>query len=313
MSGSFLMDGISCSRLSRSYGKSKALDKVSFSIPHSGIFALIGRNGAGKTTLTRILATELMPSSGSATVDGLDVVRDAAALRESIACLPQEARAIPWMTPKQTVVAYLMYRGFGYGEAKASSAEAISMVGLDDHANVLNSKLSGGQKRKVLLASVLASGARIIFVDEPTTGLDPISRSEIWSMLLRLKKERLIFLTTHYLEEAEKLADSIGILELGRMIGFGTLDRIRQRIKYKYSMKVSGNVRGIKIREGKMMRGNDGELQIVTTEKEAYRLSRQFIDSGMRFSVNQISLDDVFYYYVKRQLGSDEPAAEEEW
>ncbi len=307
------MDGISCSRLSKSYGRSKALDRVSFSIPHNGIFALIGRNGAGKTTLTRILATELMPSSGSATVDGLDVVKDAVELREEIAALPQEARAISWMTPRQTVISYLMYRGLGYGEAKVASDEAISHVGLEGHANVLNSKLSGGQKRKVLLASVLASGARIIFVDEPTTGLDPISRSEIWSILVRLKKERLIFLTTHYLEEAEKLADKIGILDNGKLKAAGSLDEIRKLVKYQYSIRVLQKDRKTGIKEGEEIVGEDGYAQIMTTEKEAYGLSTGFIKDRVKFSINQVSLDDIFYYIVKKPLNAEEEKEEGEW
>ncbi len=113
------MGELVCSALSKTYsGKKKGLDSVSFSIPSSGIFALIGRNGAGKTTLIRMLATELEPTSGSAILNGMEIVRDAKLLREKIAIIPQEARTIPWMTPKQTVLSYLLWRGLSFREAK---------------------------------------------------------------------------------------------------------------------------------------------------------------------------------------------------
>lgn len=109
-----------CDRLTKIYGNSetKALDSVSFSIPSRGVFVLIGRNGSGKTTLVRVLATELEPTSGTATINGSDVMKDATRLREKIAIVPQEARSIPWMTPMQTVLSYLLWRGFSYAEAK---------------------------------------------------------------------------------------------------------------------------------------------------------------------------------------------------
>ena len=109
-----------CDNLTKVYGKSetKALDSVTFSLPSRGIFVLIGRNGSGKTTLVRILATQLEPTSGRATINGIDVVKEAPLLRQKIAIVPQEARPIPWMTPVQTVFSYLLWRGFDYGEAK---------------------------------------------------------------------------------------------------------------------------------------------------------------------------------------------------
>jgi ABC-2 type transport system ATP-binding protein len=149
----------------------------------TGIFALIGRNGAGKTTLVRILATELEPTSGSASINGMNILKQADKLREKIAIVPQEARAIRWMTPKQTVMSYLLWRGYSYKNARTLADESLEKMGLKNYANVLNTNLSGGTKRKVLIATVTASEAEIIFLDEPTTGLDPISRRELWEIL----------------------------------------------------------------------------------------------------------------------------------
>ncbi|MEM3241284.1 MAG: ABC transporter ATP-binding protein, partial [Candidatus Micrarchaeaceae archaeon] len=216
---------IECRDLTKRYGKeTTALKRLSFSIPTKGIFALIGRNGAGKTTLIRILATELAPTSGTASINGIDVVKEPERIRTAIAVLPQEARAIPWLTAEQEVFSSLLYRGIGYAESKRRTDSVLTEFGIAKYKDTPSRKLSGGTKRKLLVAAIVASGAKILFVDEPTTGLDPLSRMEMWDMLSRLKKDRFIFLTTHYLEEAERLADNIGIIDKGRLMGIGTLD-----------------------------------------------------------------------------------------
>ena len=209
-----------CKGLTKIYSGStrRALDSLTFSIPARGIFVLIGRNGSGKTTLVRMLATELEPTMGEAFIDGIDVMRNPKALRERIAIVPQESRTIPWMTPMQTVLAYLLWRGFEYGEAKKKGNGVFSAPGHRwTGATCSTVRLSGGNRRKELVATVLASEAEIIFLDEPTTGLDPISRREFWEILKEIGKERFVFLTTHYMEEAEELADQKGSLDKGEL------------------------------------------------------------------------------------------------
>ncbi|MEM3684402.1 MAG: ABC transporter ATP-binding protein [Conexivisphaerales archaeon] len=291
-------------RLTKVYGKGdgkKALDEVSFDIPAKGIFALIGRNGAGKTTLVRILATQLLPTAGSAEIDGLDVVKDASKLRQRIAIVPQEARTVAWMTPEQTVLSYLMWRGYGYSEAKKMAVEALAKVGIEKQRDILNRNLSGGTKRKVLVATVLASEADIIFLDEPTTGLDPISRRELWNYLSRLGKDRFTVLTTHYLEEAEQLADRIGILESGRLVGIGTLEELRREVKYQYSIRVQKGMQLLVGAAGEVARGRDGSVQLLTTEQEAQRISRLLFENGSSFSVSPVGLDEIFFHMVHRE------------
>lgn len=282
---------------SGSKGK-KALDNIDIDIPSSGIFSLIGMNGAGKTTLVRILATQLEPTSGGASIDGLDVMKDAKKLRDRIACVPQEARTAPFMTPKQTALSYLLWRGEAYGEASAKAKEALGRVGLGDQADVLNRKLSGGTKRKVLVATVLSSDADIIFLDEPTTGLDPLSRRELWALLTDLAKDRFLILTTHYLEEAERLASMIGILHGGRLIGLGTLDKLRKTVRYQYSLMVPTAEALPPVREGEVTVGSDGQTQVLTDEDEAHGLSKTLFDRGVKFSMSKVSLDDVFFHLV---------------
>ena len=293
------MGKLECKELTKIYeDKRKALDNVSFSVETNGIFALIGRNGAGKTTLIRIIATELEPTSGTASIDGKDILSQTDSLREKIAIVPQEARAIRWMTPKQTVFSYLLWRGYPYKEANRLACESLTKLGLEQYANVLNSRLSGGTKRKVLIATVMASEAQIIFLDEPTTGLDPISRRELWDILRELGKTRFIFLTTHYLEEAEQLADRIGILKEGKLISFGTLAELRKSTRYEYSIKLPPNVQVPQLKDAEVTLGNGGIAQIMTNETEAFSLARLLSEQGVKFSIQPVTLDDIFFRIV---------------
>ncbi len=296
-----LASGLDCDSLTKVYSGSKgrrALDGVSFNLPSKGVFSLIGMNGAGKTTLVRILATQLQPTAGRASIDGLDVMKDAKKLRDRIACVPQEARTAPFMTAKQTVLSYLLWRGVGYREASTKAVEALSMVGLQNQVNELNRKLSGGTRRKVLVATVLSSDADIIFLDEPTTGLDPISRRELWKLLTNLARDRFLILTTHYLEEAEELANAIGILHRGKLVGLGTLDQLRASVRYQYSLMLSPGQEPPPVREGEVTTGGAGQTQILTNETEAQEISKSLLEKGTRFSLSRVSLDDIFFHIV---------------
>ena len=167
-------------------------------------------------------------------------------------------------------MSYLLWRGYAYKDAKRLAVESLSKLGLEQYANVLNSRLSGGTKRKVLIATVTASEAEIIFLDEPTTGLDPISRRELWDILRELGKDRFIFLTTHYLEEAEQLADRIGILKDGKLVSIGTLSELRRSSRYQYSIKLPPNVRSSNVERGEVTIGNSGYTQIMTNEAGSF-------------------------------------------
>lgn len=295
---------LACRNLSKTYGssKKKALDALNFTLPSHGIFVLIGRNGSGKTTLVRILATELLPTSGEASINGLNVVSEANRLREKIAIVPQDARPIPWMTPLQTVLSYLLWRGFDFRTAKLRALKTFERLGLAEFANVLNRSLSGGMRRKVMVATVLSSEAEIIFLDEPTTGLDPISRQEFWGFLKGIGKERFTFLTTHYLEEAERLADNIGIMDQGNLIRMGTLEELRKHANYEYSIRVLSHLKDLpELATGQMIRGAEGDLRLLTVEDEAFRISKELTKMGAKFTINPMSLDDIFFYLVSRK------------
>ncbi len=297
---------IECRNLTKRYGNEPpALADVTLSVETNGTFALLGRNGAGKTTLIRILATELAPTSGEASINGMDVLRDAKRIREQIAVMPQEARLVPWLTPRQTIYSYLLYRGFGRREAASKVSDALAKLGLGQYENVVNRRLSGGVKRRVLMSTILATEARILFVDEPTTGLDPLIRADLWKTLNELKKTHFIFLTTHYLEEAERLADKIGILENGRLLSLGTLDQLRSVVKYQVSIRIMHGASPFETKVGEVVRSADGSTQIFTTEEEADRLTEQLVREKKRFSIYPISLEDIFYYLVRKPIEED--------
>ena len=297
------MNYIKCRNLVKKYPGSdrKALDSINFEIPTKGIFALIGRNGAGKTTLVRILATQLALTSGSVEINRFDVMKNANDIRKFIAVVPQEARTINWLSPMQQIQSYLLWRGFSYTESHKRAVNVLRNFGISKYANLRNSSLSGGTKRKVLAATVIASDAKILFLDEPTTGLDPIAREELWNLLFKLKSTHFIFLTTHYLEEAERLADSIAIMHEGRMLTIGSMDQLRSRMKYTHSIRFRGSI-GLAGYKCDRTIGKDGYTQLLMSEKDAYEISKKLLSKGISFSINPTSLDNIFYYYAKSAL-----------
>lgn len=281
--------------LSKVYsGGNNALQNVSFNLDQNGIFSLIGKNGAGKTTLVRILSTQLLPTSGSASIDGVDVVSGARKVRERIAAVPQESRAVPWMTPVQSITAYLMWRGYTHSESRQLARDILRRLGLGELESMKNRRLSGGQKRKVLVATVLASEADIIFLDEPTTGLDFISRKELWNVLTSMKKERSIVLTTHYLEEAEILGDHIAVLNTGKLVGFGTLQELRKLTKYPLSIRIFSRDFDIQKAPGRAVRLSADEVQVFTYEDEIFTFVNTLISERIRFTVQETSLNTIF-------------------
>lgn len=307
----FIVNSIECFDLSKTYrgkGESKeALKNVSFSINSNGVFAVIGKNGAGKTTLVRILATQLMPNSGTAKINGLDIITDAKKIRSQIAVMPQEARPVPWMSPRQNIFSYMLWRGFTPKEAITRADKTIKYMHLEKIAKKENESLSGGMKRKVLLATVLASEAKVIFLDEPTTGLDPISRIEIWNIIKRLKKDHLVLLTTHYLEEAEELADNIAILNNGRLVAIGTLEELRHKIPYQYSiMTDTKNMKKIRASLGrcKIVKGKE-KTQILANKELANRITTLLVKHNVVFSTSPVSLYDIFYYFARTDIGEN--------
>ncbi len=278
--------------------KNYSLHKINLDLEVSGIFTLIGRNGAGKTTIVRIMSATLMLTSGRVFIDGIDIIKNPEKIRRRIAVIPQKIRLVPWMTALQNATNYLLWRGFSYSEAVLRAKSVFKELKIEKYMNRLPNALSGGTERKTLVGLALSSEADIIFLDEPTTGLDPVSRKELWDILKRIKKDHLIILTTHYLEEAEELSDKIAVLDEGKLIAFGTIEDLRKKIGYPYAIKVFSKGYKIKKIRGKLVKKDDGTMQIFTDQKEAGRLTSEFIKNSVNFSIDRTSLEDIFYMLI---------------
>jgi len=217
--------------LSKVYDKGiTALSGITTTI-NDRLTAIIGRNGAGKTTFSRIVSTQLEPTSGSAIIDGLDILRDARRIRKRIVSIPQEASPISVLTPLEQVKLYLVGRGLSIKEGHAETIRVLDAMNMRDFKNSPADTLSGGMKRKIFVCMAIASNADIVFLDEPTTGLDPVSRMEVWSSLGELSGE--VILTTHYMEEAQELADRVILFERGRIIEDGTVENLLSKFRGK--------------------------------------------------------------------------------
>ena len=299
--------------LSKTYDKkNQALSGLSLNLNLNGIFSIIGRNGAGKTTFIRILSTELLPTSGKGFINDWDVVEKAEVVRQEIAIVPQEARPLPWLTPLQTVSSYLMWRGYSYREAKEKGKEALRELGLEGKEGEKSRKLSGGQKRKLMVATVISSEAPVVFLDEPTTGLDYLSRKELWQLLSKMKKDRLIILTTHYLEEAEILGDQIMILDHGKLVDIGGIDHLRSKVKMPYVLKVHSENFKIEDDEVQVQPVSEKETFVYGSASKIYGLVPYLLTNKMKFTVEEASLSDIFEQYLGNgeEGGNDE---KEDW
>jgi ABC-2 type transport system ATP-binding protein len=213
---------VEISSVRKSYGDLKAVDGVSFSVDEGEVFALLGPNGAGKTTLIEILEGLRKRDEGTVKVLGLDPWGNGYALHRRIGVIPQDFTFFDKANPREAVEYYADLFG-----VKVDADEILKEVVLDDSAGVLFENLSGGQKQKLGLALSLVNSAELLFLDEPTTGLDPNARRAIWDVIRRLKsKGRTVILTTHYLDEAEQLSDKVAIMNHGRIVAMGTAEDI---------------------------------------------------------------------------------------
>ncbi len=294
-----------------SHGK-RALDDVTLEVGRGEIFGLIGRNGAGKTTFLRIAGTQLLPTSGRIEVLGHDAVREANAVRNRVAVIPQESRPFFYATPFEHVYYYLILRGFPAADARKRANETLERLGLAKGKDVVLWKQSGGLRRRVLVAMVLASNAELLFLDEPTTGLDALARRDVWTAVEEAAKEgRTILLTTHYLEEAQLLSHHIAILNEGKVLAMGTLDELVARVRWPFRVAVTG--RGLTAEELASFGESTpiGESNIVFTSRSgAEDLTRLALARGVRAVAGPVTLEDLFIQLVGGSV--DEETEEEE-
>lgn len=217
--------------LSKAFGSTVALAGVDLTVEAGRVLALLGPNGAGKTTLVRILTTLLRPDQGQALVCGLDVVRDAAAIRPLIGLSGQFAAIDKLLSGRENLEMIARLSHLGRREARLRAAEALERFSLTDSADRLAKTYSGGMRRRLDLAACLIAGPRLIVLDEPTTGLDPRSRIDLWSAIeLLVAAGTTVLLTTQYLEEADRLAHRVIVLDRGRVVAEGTPGELKARL-----------------------------------------------------------------------------------
>ncbi|OFJ52113.1 ATP-binding cassette domain-containing protein [Mycolicibacterium grossiae] len=293
----------------KTFGPLPALRDVSFTVPTGSILGLLGHNGAGKTTIVKILSTLLTPTSGRATVAGHDVVADPGAVRASIGVTGQDAALDPELTGHENLVLFARLRGMRRKQAKQRADELIERFDLVGAAGRNVSTYSGGMRRRIDIAVSLVVPPKVLFLDEPTTGLDPRSRRDVWTLVASLAEQDVtVLLTTQYLEEADVLSDNIVILDAGRVIATGTAEELKRRMGFSYCQvtplhpeelakvaAVLGTYEGVEI-------DTDANTVSVPASNGVSTLSevfRKLDDLGvelMDISLRKPSLDEVFLH-----------------
>jgi ABC-2 type transport system ATP-binding protein len=215
-------------QLTKAYGNLVAVKDISFSVPKGIIFGLLGPNGAGKTTLVKTLTTLLKPTSGSARVGGYDILHEGAKIRSIIGVIPQENNLDRYLTARENLVLHAKMHGLKPQRYNPRIDELLSLMGLAERQNEFPNTFSVGMQRRLVVTRALVHDPQILFLDEPTTGLDPQAKRAIWDYFLSLKGKRTILLTTHNMEEADFLCDQVTIIDHGSPIASGTAAGLKE-------------------------------------------------------------------------------------
>jgi len=300
-----------------------AVAGIDIEVQAGEIYAFLGPNGAGKTTTVRMLTTLLRPTGGSARVAGYDVVAEAAAVRRSIGVALQEAALDPLMTGEELIRLQATLHGLDRAEGRRRSDALLRRVGLTKAAKRRVGTYSGGMKRRLDLASALVHEPAVLFLDEPTTGLDPVSRKAIWEEVTKLNDEgATVFLTTQYLEEADQLADRVGIISDGRIVAEGTPEDLKAevgkpRLELALAEGSPSACTAVLERFGKLLPAKDGTL-VIEVETGAAAIApvvRALDEAGIlveSLDLLEPSLDDVFVEKTGQHLEGAEPGADGE-
>ena len=218
--------------LTRCFGQLKAVDALTLSVETNEVFGLLGPNGAGKSTVIKMLTTLLPPTSGTATIAGFDLVRQAAEIRRLIGYVPQLLSADGALTGYENLILFAKLYDLPRNEREKRVADALAFMGLTDVADKLVRTYSGGMIRRLEIAQSILHQPRLLFLDEPTIGLDPLARNAVWEQIERLRAEHgvTIFLTTHYMEEADHLCSRVAIMHLGQVAASGTPAELKAAI-----------------------------------------------------------------------------------
>ena len=310
------MFDIEVENLAKRFGDFVAVDSLNFSVEHGEIFGLLGPNGAGKSTLIRMLTTLVPPTSGTARVNHFDIVREANDVRQSIGVIPQAMTSDLELSAVENLTIFAKLYGIPREKRQRVIKQLLKEVDLEQWADKPVKMFSGGMRRRMEIARGLVHEPKIFFLDEPTTGLDPVSRVAVWEMLARLKRERdlTILVTTHYMDEADKLCDRIAIVDHGKLVALDTPLKLKASVPGKNILEVSfsgapqnwaetlktlPDVAEVKAEENAFRISSENGPRTTVALMEAARAANAAVTS---LSVQSTTLDDVFVHYTGRQM-----------
>jgi ABC-2 type transport system ATP-binding protein len=302
--------------LTKRFGDFCAVDSLSFTVGNGEIFGLLGPNGAGKSTLIRMLTTLVPPTSGTARVNGFDIVRDPSGVRRSIGVIPQAMTSDLDLSAEENMSIFAKLYGIPREKRRRTIKELLEAVDLTNWADKPVKLFSGGMRRRLEIARGLVHAPKIFFLDEPTTGLDPVSRVSVWEMLARLKRERelTILVTTHYMDEADKLCDRIAIIDGGKLAALDSPLTLKASVPGKNILEVSfsdippgwadklralPDVADIRAQDKVFRLSSNNGPKTTVALLEAVREAGLSLTS---LSVQSTTLDDVFVHYTGHEL-----------
>jgi ABC-2 type transport system ATP-binding protein len=310
------MSAIEVVNIKKTFGEFTAVDGVSFAVQPGEVFGLLGPNGAGKSTLIRMLTTLLPPTGGQGFVGGFDVAKDADKVRRVIGVIPQAMTSDTELSVEENLIIFAKLYGVPRARRKALIDELLEAVDLTEWRDKQVMYLSGGMRRRVEIARGLVHEPRIFFLDEPTTGLDPVSRVAVWEMIQKVKQERdlTVLLTTHYMDEADRLCDRIAIVDHGKLVALDSPMKLKASIPSQNAIEVSFS----SVPSGWMETLKTlPHVQSVTSEENVFRIatakgpettmalvaaSEAAGLTVQSLAVKSTTLDDVFVHYTGRDL-----------
>ncbi|HLY77540.1 MAG TPA: ABC transporter ATP-binding protein [Thermoplasmata archaeon] len=308
------MEALVARALSRTYhgrrGIVRALDGVDMTIAKGRLFGFLGRNGAGKTTFIKIATALLMPTAGTVELFGLNVVEHAREVREQIALVPQEGKPFYHLTPREHVEEYLRVRGATAETAKTRADEVLAGMGLQSYQDVPAMVLSGGLQQRTLVAMVLATEAPFLFLDEPTLGMDPFARRQVWEVIRRAaRKGSTVLLTTHYLDEAEQLSEELSVIEGGHVLYQGSSEALKSKVRREVRLHFAGGFTAPELAAyGEVYTERSGVI-LLTTRDHVEELLRRALERKIAVNVGPVTLEEAFLTLVGRAI--EEEDAEE--
>jgi ABC-2 type transport system ATP-binding protein len=320
-----MTNAIDVRNIVKKFGDFTAVDDISFSVQQGEIFGLLGPNGAGKSTLIRMLTTLIPPTSGTAEVDGIDVIKNPDGVRKVIGVIPQALTSDLELSVYENLLIFAKLYGVPRAHRSELIASLLEQVELTKWAHEQVKKLSGGMRRRVEIARGLVHQPRVLFLDEPTTGLDPVSRAAVWEMVRKIKQQQelTVLLTTHYMDEADNWCDRIAIVDHGHLMALDSPIRLKASIPGTNTIEASfgdapadWHQRLESLTGVERVTGDANVARIATDNgpETTTALMSTAAEAGVRvlsLAVQSTTLDDVFVHYTGRQLRDalQEPSA----